>query len=323
MNKNNPNRTVTITDHEFPNLEPKRTILEPLGVHITEAHCENEDDTIEAVRGQRVIINGLMPITRRVLEALGEGATVIRLGVGVDNIDLDAARDLGVAIANVPDYGSDAVAEHTAALLLALLRKLPQLDADVRDGNWRGVEVAKPILPFSQTTIGFVGLGRIGRAVVERLRGFGFDFVVSDPVLDEEAATSLGVRLGSLGDVLSQSHAVTLHAPLTAETHHLIDAEALSKMRPGALLVNNARGGLVDAEALCEALERGHLSAAGLDVFEMEPLPADSRLRSAPNLLLTPHLAWYSEGSMERLQRLAAEEAARAVRGEPLRCRVV
>ncbi len=322
MNQVNIDKTVVITDYYFPHLEPQRDVLEPLGVTIRDHQCQTESEVLDAVRDQRVVIVGLAPITRRVLEALGPRATVIRLGVGVDNIDIEAARELGVAVANVPDYGSDAVAEHTASLLLALLRKLPQLDADVRDGNWRGIEVAKPILPFSETTLGFVGLGRIGRAVIERLRGFGFDFIAADPVLDEETAASLGVRLGSLNDVLTESHAVTLHAPLTAETHHLIDAEALAKMRPGAVLVNNARGGLVDAEALGEALERGHLSGGGLDVFETEPLPGDSRLRSAPNLLLTPHLAWYSEGSMVRLQRLAAEEAARAVQGEPLRCAV-
>lgn len=313
---------VPVTDATFPNLDPERAVLEPLGVRLAPHQCRTEDETAAATAGARVVLAQFAPVTRRVLAGLAPGATVVRYGIGVDNIDLVAARELGVAVAYVPDYCIDEVADHTAAMLLMLLRKLPALEAELRGGGWGGIAVARPMPALRSATVGFLGLGRIGRAVLARLRPFGCTFVAHDPALGPAEAAELGVTPADLADVLRQADALTLHLPLTAQTRHLLDAERLALLKPTAVVVNTARGGLIDADALAAALRAGALGAAALDVFEHEPLAADSPLRAAPRLALTPHMSWYSDDAIGRLQRLAAEEAARAVRGEPLRCPV-
>jgi D-3-phosphoglycerate dehydrogenase len=284
--------------------------------------CRSEDETAAATAGARAVLAQFAPITRRVLAGLAPGATVVRYGVGVDNIDLAAARELGVAVAYVPDYCIDEVADHTVALLLSLMRRLPAVEAELRGGGWAGIAAARPLPALRQSTVGFLGLGRIGRAVLDRLRPFGCRVLAYDPALSPAQAAELGVGLATMEGVLGESDAVTLHMPLTAATRHLIDGERLARMRPHAVLVNTARGGLIDAEALAAALRAGRLGGAGLDVFEVEPLPADSPLRGAPRLILTPHISWYSDEAIGRLQTLAAEEVARALHGEPLRCPV-
>ena len=314
---------VPVTDFTFPNLEPERLVLERVGAQITGFQCKTEAEVLEAVRGSRVVLVQFAPITRDVLAQLEPGATIVRYGVGVDNIDLVAARELGVDVANVPDYCLNEVADHTVAMMLALLRKLVPLERELRGGGWNGIRVARPMLPFNRTTIGLIGLGRIGRSVLERLRPFGFQFVAFDPMLTSETAASLGVTSLELEAVLEQSDAISLHSPLLPQTHHLMNAERLARMKPSAVIVNTARGGLIDTKALVEALRAGKLGGAALDVFETEPLELDAGLRDLEHVLLTPHMSWYSEDAIERLQQLAAEEALRALEGMPLRCPVV
>ena len=310
---------VPVTDYTFPTLEPEQTVLENLA--IVEGHqCKTQEEVIQAVGDAKVILAQFAPITKRVLEHLGTGAIVVRYGVGVDNIDLKAAKELGVKVAYVPDYCLDEVADHTIALMLALLRQLPVLDQGVREGRWDGIQMAKPLLPLNQTTIGFIGFGRMGQAVLTRLKVFGCKFLVYDPFLNSDKAKTLGIEITDLESLLKTADAMTLHAPLTEQTRHLINEKHLALMKPTAILVNTARGGLIDPGALSHALNTGQLRAAALDVFEQEPLPLDSVLRSAKHLLLTPHLAWYSETAIGRLQRLAAEEVARALQGQALRC---
>ncbi len=311
---------VPVTDYTFPTLEPEQSVLSKIGAMVEGHQCKTEDDVISAVKDAKVILAQFTPITKRVLEYLGAGATVVRYGVGVDNIDLKAAKEIGVRVAYVPDYCLEEVADHTVALMLSLLRQLPILDKSVREGRWDGIQIAKPMLPLNQVTVGFIGFGRMGQAVLSRLKVFGCKFLVHDPFLNPDKAKELAVTLTDLPTLLKTSDAITLHAPLTEETRHLINAEQLAVMKSSAILVNTARGGLIDPQALANALNTNQLRAAGLDVFEKEPLPEDSPLRSAKNLLLTPHLAWYSETAIERLQRLAAEEVARALQGQALRC---
>jgi D-3-phosphoglycerate dehydrogenase len=207
-------------------------------------------------------------------------------------------------------------------MMLSLLRKLVPLEKELRAGGWNGIGVSRPILPLNRTTIGFVGLGRIGQAVLERLRPFGCRFVASDPMLTPDKALQLGVETCTLEVLLTESDAISLHSPLMPSTQHLINAERLATMKSSAVIVNSARGGLIDTKALGEALSAGKLGGAALDVFETEPLELDSPLRELEQVLLTPHMSWYSEDAMERLQRLAAEEAVRALKGEALRCPV-
>jgi D-3-phosphoglycerate dehydrogenase len=236
--------------------------------------------------------------------------------VGYDNIDLAAARAAGLRVGYVPDYCTDEVADHTAAAALAMLRKLPQLDASVRAGEWAAVRVARPLKPFGETTFGFFGLGQIGRAVLGRLKGFGFRFAASDPGLSPSDAVVMGVALMDPDALLREADILSLHAPATPETRGFFDGARLATMRSHAVLVNSARGPLVVEADLAAALRAGTIGGAALDVFAEEPLPKDSPLRDAPNCLITPHAAWYSDAAIGRLQGLVAEDVARALRGE-------
>ena len=247
---------------------------------------------------------------------LAPGATILRYGIGYDNIDVEAARARGIHVGYVPDYCIDEVADHTVSSMLALLRKLMPLDRSVRESRWSAVGVAAPIKPFNETTIGFLGLGRIGTAVQERLRAFGFRFIAADPGLTESHAASLGIRLVTNDQLFAEADLLTLHAPATEATTEIVNAANLARMKPTAFVVNTARGKLIDERALAAALESGRLAGAALDVFQEEPLPAQSALRNAPNLVLTPHAAWYSEAALRRLQSLVAQDVERALRGE-------
>lgn len=315
-------KSVVVTDHAFKGVTAEERVALGHGARFTEHDCRNEAQTIDALRDVDVAIVNFAPITQAVLERMAPGATVIRYGIGYDNVDVAAAKELGVQVANVPDYGLETVADHAAASVLALGRKLPIYDERIKADGWvRPAEVG-PIRGFRSTVVGFLGMGRIAQALHRRLVPFGFSFVAYDPHCPTTVFESLGIQQVTLEELAARAHAISLHAPSTAETHHIVDADFLARLQPGALVVNTARGHLVDESALSTALREGQLGAAALDVFESEPLPAASPLRGAPNLLLTPHTAFYDEDSLTRLQELVSEEAGRALRGEILRCRV-
>jgi D-3-phosphoglycerate dehydrogenase len=252
-----------------------------------------------------------------VLSVLKPGATVIRYGIGFDNVDILAANELGIHVCNVPDYGVSTVADHTLALLLTLLRRVTVFDRTIRERGWLKAGDLGSLPSFTDTTIGLIGSGRIGSAVISRLQPFGFRILVHDPFVADRQLSALGVEPASFGDAIEQAHALTVHVPLTRETHHIFGAETFSRMRRGAVIVNTARGGLIDEKSLAVALHSGQVAAAALDVVENEPLATDSELRTAPNLLLTPHAAFFSDGSLAALQQLATEEAERALTGLP------
>ena len=315
-------RRVVVTDQAFGGVAQEAATAARFDADFAAFQCSTVEDTVAAARGADVVLVNFAPITAEVLESMAPGATVVRYGIGYDNVDVAAARRLGIAVANVPDYGSDTVADHTVACLLALLRKLPTYDHGIRESGWCTPASLGSLPGFSSTTIGLVGTGRIGLAVARRLAVFGFTVLAHDPYADAERLAASGVSRVSLPDLLEQSHAVSLHAPLTPSTRHLVDADLLARTRRGVVLVNTSRGGLVDQDALADAIETGHVSGAALDVFDPEPLAAHSRLRALRQVILTPHAAFFSDDSLEALQRLASEEAGRALAGESLRCRV-
>ncbi|MFE2046530.1 C-terminal binding protein [Streptomyces sp. NPDC059477] len=306
---------VVVLDHAFANVLAEREAATAGGALFEEFDCGDERSAVEAARGASVAVVNFAPVTRPVLESLAPGATVVRYGVGYDNVDIAAAGELGVTVVNVPDYGAETVADHAAAGLLALLRRLPEYHRLIIDGDWAKPTDAGAITGFSRTTVGLVGVGRIGLALAERLSPFGFTVLAHDPYLPAASLEDRGIELVDLPVLLARAEAVSLHVPLTPDTLHIVDADFLARMRPGGILVNTSRGGLVDCEALADAIERQHLAGAALDVTEPEPLPADSRLRSLPGVLLSPHAAFYSTTSLENLQRLAADEITRALQG--------
>lgn len=307
---------VVVTDYTFPDLAQEAAAASAGGADFAHHQCRSADEVTEAVRGADVAVVQFAPFTAAAAAAVKPGATVIRYGVGYNNIDVDAAKAHGLRVGYVPDYCADEVADHTAASALAMLRKLPMLDQSVRGGEWAAVARAKPLKPFNETNFGFFGLGQIGRAVLTRLKGFGFRFMAADPGLSAEEAARLGVARVDADTLLSEADIISLHAPATSETTGYFNAARLARMRPHAMIVNSARGQLIVEEDLAEALVNGTIAGAALDVFHVEPLPADNALRKAPNTLLTPHAAWYSEEAIHKLQALVAEDIARALRGE-------
>ena len=310
---------VLVTDHVFADLEITRGLLEPLGVELVIAPATDEETLVRLVHGTQGIIVCYAKITRAVLNAASECRVVARTGIGVDNLDVAAATEAGILIANVPDYCVDEVADHTLALLLASMRGIVGAVDSVRRGEWAVPQVPLPRLRGRRITV--IGLGSIGRRVAERARAFGLEVVSYDPFF--EGVLPEGVqRAATLDEALAGADVVSLHAPLTPETHHLIDDRAIGLMRHPSVLVNTSRGGLVDLDAVAVALDDGRLFAVALDVTEPDPLRADHPLRVHPRVLLTPHMGFYSVEAQQELQRSAAEEVVRALKGEPPRCPV-
>ncbi len=309
-------KRVVITDATFPEVAKEEAAAKAAGATFERHICKTAEDVAAAVKGADVAVVQFAPLTRAAIAGMAPGATAIRYGVGYNNFDVPALNDHAVKAAYVPDYCTAEVADHTAASILALLRKLPGLDASVRKGDWAAVGIAKPLKSFADTTIGFLGFGRIAQEVAARLAPFGFHFLAHDPYFTGQFPR---LTLTDLPGLLAASDALTLHAPATPETTGIINTANLAQMKPTAVLVNTARGDLIDEAALANALTQGTIAGAALDVFLTEPLPADNPLRSAPNLLLGPHAAWYSDVAVERLQSLVADEITRALTGQGVR----
>lgn len=260
------------------------------------------------------LLHWRVPIGPAEIDRLGRCRVIAHYGVGVDRIDVAAAARAGIYVANVPRYGIDEVADHALALLLACVRKLRALEAVVRNGGW-GVQAVRPIPRLRGRTLGIVGLGNIGAAVAERARGFGLVVAAADPYAPADRFARVGARRLALADLLAVSDFLTLHVPLTDETRGLLDGTAFAAMKPGVVLVNTARGPVVDEAALMDALAAGTVAAAGLDVFATEPLPPDSPLRRDDRVLLTPHAAFFSEESIVDMQAGASRQVAEALAG--------
>ena len=308
-------RTVVITSNIFPGLDVEQEVLSPLNVELMKHPCRNEDQLIAAGKDAVALIIGNVPITSRVLSHLPRCLAIVKPAVGVDNIDIDAATAAGICVANVPDYGTDEVATHAMALLLNAIRYVDAGVADVRAGNWQ----PKPTYPIQRSagrTLGIVGFGRIGRSVARKAAGFGWRRLAWDPYLDEDEMRSRGVDPVDFETLLAQSDFVTLHLPLTEETEGLIDAGVLAKMKPTAFLVNTARGPIVDSAALHQAVESGQIAGAALDVVDAEPPPPDHPLYRSNGILVTAHVAWYSEQAFDDLRVKAVQEVGRVLQGE-------
>jgi D-3-phosphoglycerate dehydrogenase len=311
---------VVVTDATFPDLKHERAAAARHGCSLEEAHCKSEEDVVAAAKGTDVLLVQFAKVTRRAMANLASNAVIVRYGIGLDNLDLAAARELQIKVVYVPDYATGEVADHTAALILTALRKILALERSVREGTWDPVGTAKPIKSFAESVVGFVGFGRIGRELYARLRPFGFTGLVADPYVDANMLATLDIRSVDLDELFSTADVVTLHAPLTPATRHVVNARTLSLMKPTAIVVNTARGGLIETPALQQALASKRIAGAALDVFEQEPLPPDDALRGLSNVILTPHAAWYSTRSAEQLQALAADEVDRHLAGRPPRC---
>lgn len=312
---------VLMTDDIFESLDEFRAELDPLGLELEVALGRDEATLSRLARNAIALIVVYAKISEPVIAAAATGGcrVISRCGIGYDNIDVDAATRHNLQVTYVPDYCLDEVADHTVLLLLAFARALCPSEMMTRAGGWGRPD--QPVHRLRGRRLALIGVGRIGRRVAQRAQALGLDVVAFDPFVtdwDIEAVT----RATSLNEAVADADFISLHAPLTSENHHLVNERTIGLMRQKPVLINTARGGLVDLDAVTRALEDGALSGVALDVFETEPLSADHVLRRHPRALITPHLAYYSMESESELKRRAAEEVVRAMRGEPPRCPV-
>jgi D-3-phosphoglycerate dehydrogenase len=309
--------TVVVSDHDFEDLSIERNVLEGVA-DVRDAGGDLDGaggDVADELADADGVLNLRSDVDGQLLERMDDCRIVARYGIGVDNVDVEAATKRGIYVTNVPDYCQEEVATHALSLLLSLYRGITRYDASVADGEWDR-DVVTPIHRLSTQTLGVVGFGAIGRAVADRATARGVDVVTSDPFVDEATAANHGAELVPFEDVLERADAVTIHSPLTDDTRGMVDAAAFERMKSSAVLVNVARGPVVEGDALRGALDAGQIAGAGLDVFPDEPPAEDDPLRDHERVVATPHVAWYSEEANAERRRTAAENVRAVLNGE-------
>lgn len=308
---------VLLTDYEFENLKYEEDVFKESGLDIefVKAQCKTEDEVAEQAKHADAILNQYAPISRRVIESLENAKVISRYGVGVNTIDLDAANEKGITVANVPDYGMEEVSNHALALLLSWARKVTLLNNEVKRGNW-DFKACVPIHRFNNQTVGVLGFGRIPRRFIEKVKPLGFKLAAYDPFVSAEDMASAGVKKMELDEIIREADYLSVHVPLIKDTYHLLNADRFSQMKKNAVIINTARGPIIDEKALIEALENGIIAGAALDVAEEEPISIDSPLLHMDNVIITPHSAWYSEEAMVELRQKAAKNIVQVLKGE-------
>jgi D-3-phosphoglycerate dehydrogenase / 2-oxoglutarate reductase len=305
---------VVLIEHGYASIEVERRIIEKAGGELVDADKLPLSKALELCRDADGVLFRRIDMTCDMIRQFRNCRIIVRYGIGTDNVDVAAATEANIIVGHVPSYCIDEVSTHAIALLLACARKIVPTQRRMEQGSW-DVHRDDPIFRLAGKTVGIVGLGNIGRAVARKLGGWNMKLLANDPFVASERAGELGAELVDFETLCRSSDFITLHCPLLAETKHLINAKSLSWIRRGAVIVNTARGLVIDHGALLEAIDSGQIASAGLDVFEQEPLAADSPLRCHPRIVVTDHTAWYSEESQAELQRTAAEELARVCAG--------
>ncbi|MGI9604717.1 MAG: C-terminal binding protein [Acidimicrobiales bacterium] len=309
---------VVVTDTVFPTLEPTERIMAELGAELRVAASRETDDVLAVSRDADGIITCYADMNADVIAQLENCKVLARTGTGYNNIDVAAATAAGILVTNVRAYCDDEVSDQAMSLLLAVVRKIPYLNNSVQGGTW-DESLAKPIPRIRGKVLGLAGFGNIPRQVSVKAQAFGMDVQAYDPYVDDETYASLGVKGVSFEEMLESCDFFSVHAPLTDETHNMFDAAAFGRMKPGSFIVNTARGPLIDADALADALDSGQIAGAGLDVLPEEPPQPGMRLLGRDNVVITPHVGFYSEDSVVDLQAFAAEQVSLVLRGEEAR----
>jgi D-3-phosphoglycerate dehydrogenase / 2-oxoglutarate reductase len=312
---------VVITDSDFSDSDLEEDMLSKIGASLEKFQTYDENEVIKFAQDADVILCDYAPVNRKVLSSLRKLRAVIEYGVGYDNIDVKAATEHGVLVCNIPDFMDTEVAEHTLALILALTRKITKADAFVKGGSWTkyGSLSWQKLMPISHLdgkVAGVIGFGRIGRQVAERLSAFKLKILAFDPYVNKEVADKMGVRLTDINTLMKESDIVSVNALLSKETFHLISEKEIRLMKPTAVIVNTARGKIIDQKYLADALRERRIAGAGLDVEEGEPPDPDAPLLKLDNVILTPHIAGVSEKAMHNLRVYSTEEAIRILREE-------
>ena len=305
---------VSVADSVFPNLDPAQEVLSKVGAEMCLAEEPTPEAILQVARQADGVLVTYAKITAEMIRQMTRCRIIARFGIGVDNVDITAATDAGIVVTKVPDYCVDEVSDHTMALLLALVRKIPFANTLVHRGGW-GMPAVVPIHRLRGTVMGLVGFGRIPQLVAPKAKAFGVKVVTYDPYVSEAVTHAADVGRMDFAELLKVSDYVSIHTPLTPETHHLFNTNVFAQMKPTAYLINTARGPIVDEAALAHAFDRGQIAGAALDVLSSEP-PSASPLFGCNNVILTPHMSFYSEESLIELQTRAAEEVARVLTGQ-------
>lgn len=307
---------IIITDCDHENINIETSILNQAKIPFQLMQCKTEDDLIYKCKGADILINQYAPITQNVIKRLSpELKLVVRYGVGVDNVDLIEATRLGIIICNVPDYGTNEVADHALSLMLAMQRKIVCMNNYTKDGKW-DYSKAIPIYRHSTLTVGIIGMGRIGKAFSKRVHALNCNVIAHDPNPEREIDDNYEfIRFVTMDELIINSDIISIHCPVNNAVN-LFDDEIFDRMKNTAYIINTARGGIIDEDALNRALTQGKIAGAAIDVAKIEPLSIDSPLFKHENFICTPHMAWYSEEASLELKRKAAEEAVRFAKGE-------
>jgi D-3-phosphoglycerate dehydrogenase / 2-oxoglutarate reductase len=305
---------VAVSDSVFPNLDPARAVLSKIGAQLSLAEEAKPDAILRVARDADALLATYAKITPEMIRQLTRCRIISRFGIGVDNVDIPAATERGIVVTKVPDYCIDEVSDHAMALLLSAARKIPFANSMVHAGKWEMPAVV-PIHRLRGAVLGLVGFGRIPQLVAPKAQAFGMRVVSHDPYIPKEVFERARVESVEFRELLKISDYISIHSPLLPETQGMFNAEAFRQMKPGAYLINTARGPIVDEAALAQALDAKQIAGAALDVMPKEP-PRNSPLFGRPNVIITPHTSFYSEESLVDLQTKAAEEVVRVLKGE-------
>jgi D-3-phosphoglycerate dehydrogenase len=312
-----PPLLVAVADSVFPNLDLARAVVSRAGAELRMASQPTPEGIVAAAREADALLVTYAKINADMIRELKKCKIISRFGIGVDNVDIEAATRAGIVVTKVPDYCIDEVSDHAMALLLSLVRKIPFSSARVHAGRWE-MPAVTPIHRLRGTVLGLVGFGRIPQLVAPKAKAFGMRVVAYDPYVPQAVMDLAGVGRVEFAELLKISDYISIHSPLLPETHHLFSTDVFRQMKPGALIVNTSRGPVVDEAALAAALDAKQIAGAALDVLEQEP-PVSSPLFGRDNVILTPHTSFYSVESLEELQTKAAEEVVRVLSGQPPR----
>ncbi len=302
---------VVITDCDHGSIDEETEELRRIGAELILVQLRKEEEVIQTCKEADGLIIQYAPLTRRVIEALTHCKVISRYGVGVDSVDLQAATDFGIIVANVPDYCIDEVSNQTIAMLLSLVRKTAFFDRKVKESKW-DFRLGMPIYRLQGKTLGLIGCGRIGLEVAKKISAFGVKVIAFDPYLQK---VNEGIELTDLDSLLRKSDFISIHCPLNESTKHLIGEREFKKMEKKPILLNTSRGAIIDEKALILALEKGWISGAGLDVLEKEPPDIQNPLLKMENVILSPHVGFYSEESIRELKRRTAENVSAVLTG--------
>ncbi len=311
--------SVLVTENRFDTYEIEREVLAGTGAEVVVKDCRTRAELLEAVAYADAALVNLQRYDAEVINSMKRCRIISRYGIGYDNVDISTAADRGIWVANVPDYGAEVpVSEHAVALLLSCIRKIPLMNQSVKNGLWN-MQIYRPVHTVQGKRLGIIGYGNIGRAVAAKMAAFGLaQILIYDPFIDTLPSVNCPCRrVDDLAQLLAESDYITVHTPLTDLTRGMIGSEEIGRMKDGVIIINTARGGIINEAALIEGLQSGKVAGAGIDTLEEEPLSPDSPLKALPSVILTNHVGFYSEESLARMRKTAAENVREVLNGGP------